>query len=192
MTQCQGLGVAKLKYKKPHIPPFRQIARVIIETANEVLDEEAEAFAEEETELFKDEIRRQTFSAFRRFPLSLGYLRRKQLANADERVMIATGWYLQNIRVWRHRDPAARPRARWFRVGFHPQIRARNLKGQRMPIHLNRVAWVQEKGSAKMNIPSRPHWKPHYDQMRTRAPAVRTRIRNRIVREANLKLRGVF
>jgi hypothetical protein len=180
------------KYQKPHIPPFRQIAQAVSETANAVLDEEAEAFANEERDLFVRKIERQTFRSFTLEPLKSPYAARKKRAGADPRVMIATKWYIQHIRVWRNRDPAGNRRVRYYRVGFHPQVRARDLKGRIVPITLNRLAWAHEEGRDEINLPARPHWRPHLNTMVRKAPAVRRRIRGRITKEVGLRLRGVF
>lgn len=180
------------KYKPPHLPAFKKVVRTVIETANEVLDEEVERFANTERADFVRNIKQQTFQSFIEHPLSDNYAARKRQAGLDRRVMIATGWYTQHIRVWRNRDPRGNPRVRYYRVGFHPQVRARDSKGRIVPITLNRLAFVHEKGSIKRSIPARPHWQPHLNAMRGRAPAVRSGIRKKIVKKVRERLKGVF
>lgn len=178
-----------LTYKRPHIPDFRKVTRKFAEIANGVLTKVAEKFAEDEAKLFRQEITNQVFPAFRRYPLSEEYLYRKKRAGADERVMLATHWYRDHIKVWAMADPKGRRRVRWIRIGFHHAVQARNLKGEVVPILLDLVAKVHEFGSNKLNIPPRAHWVPHRDAMRLRAKKLRNHLRAETMRVARLRMR---
>ena len=113
--------------------------------------------------------------------LSPRWLRRKELADADLRTMLATHHYLRSIGVYANR------KAGKVRVGFHPAAKARNLEGETVNILLKDMARVHEFGSAKANIPARKHWRPHLRTMKDRAPKVRAHIKQRIL----AKLKGV-
>jgi hypothetical protein len=176
-----------LTYRKSHIPDFRRLRRVLTAEANAVLERETEAFAEAEATRFRRDIERQVFRSFREHPLTPAYFARKRRAGLDERILIATGWYTDHIRVWRHRSPSGNTRERYWRVGFHPTVLARDAKGRRVPITLDRLARVHEFGSAIHRIPARPHWNVHLRAMRERAHDVRARIRREILRRLRLR-----
>lgn len=175
--------------RRPHIPDFGRFRRQFAALANAVLERETEAFAIAERDRFKADLERQVFPAFRRYPLTERYLRRKQLARADARVMLATHWYKNHIRVWRWRPPVNRARTRGWRVGFHPTVLARDLQGRRTDLPLHRLARVHEHGSLDQRVPPRPHWRPHLLAMARRARAVRRRIRAAIMDAARRRFR---
>jgi len=176
-------------YRPPHVPNFRRITRQFAEIAVATVDRETEAFAEREVVLFQGEIERQVFPSFRRHPLTEGYIRRKRYAGADRRVMLATHWYSEHIRVWRWRPPTGGTRSRGWRVGFHPRVQARDLYGRIREITLNRLAAVHEYGTDDQRIPPRPHWRPHLEAMRGRAMTLRQSIRSQIMDEARRRIR---
>lgn len=176
-------------YRLPQIPNFRRITRQFAEIALATIEREAEAFAYVEVERFKRDIERQVFPAFRQHPLTEGYIRRKRYAGADRRVMLATHWYKDHIRVWRWRPRTGTSRATGWRIGFHHTVRARDLWGRIRDITLNRLARVHEYGTDDQRIPPRPHWRPHLAAMRGRAMTVRHRIRRQIVVEARRRIR---
>jgi hypothetical protein len=81
-----------------------------------------------------------------------------------------------------------------LRVGFHPKLLARDRKGHRIPgLLMSTLAAVHEKGSTKLpDLPKRPHWGPHYKEMRVRAKPVRVRIKADIRTRAKARLTGVL
>ena len=169
-----------VKLRKPHVPDLRRILTRFSEIAQRVLEREVEELAERERDAFVKRIEDQDFDSFAAFPLNSAYLERKVKAGADPRTMIATGHYKDNIRVFRRINEDG---SRTYYVGFHKRMQARDLAGNRVPILLVDVAWVQEKGSVKMNIPARPHWGPHFDEMQTRAKNERARIKLLIMKK---------
>lgn len=185
IPECDTLSMPA--YRKPHIPDFRRLRRTLVAEANAVLERETKAFADAEVALFQQEIERQVFPSFEAHPLTPRYFARKRRQGLDERILIATGWYRDHIRVWRHRSLTNR-RERWWRIGFHPRVRARDAAGHILPITLDRLARVHEFGSAINRIPARPHWRPHLRDMRVRARAVRARIRAEILRRLRLRM----
>lgn len=176
-----------LQYRKPSLPDFRRLRRTLAAEATAVLERETRAFADREVALFRQEIERQVFPSFAQHPLTPAYFARKRRAGLDERILIATGWYTDHLRVWRHRSLVNR-RERWWRIGFHPTVLARDAKGRRVPITLDRLARVHEFGSAIHRIPARPHWRPHLRAMRVRAREVRARIRQEILRRLRIRM----
>jgi hypothetical protein len=177
-------------YRPPHIPNFRRITRQFAEIAIAQVDEAVEEFAHEEVDLFVREIAQQVFPSFRQHPLTEAYARRKRYAGADRRVLMATHWYVDHIRVWRWRPPGTSPRrASGWRIGFHPTVRARDLWGRITDITLNKLARVHEYGSRDQRVPARPHWRPHLTAMQGRAATLRQGLRQDIVTEARRRIR---
>ena len=174
----------KVSYRKSHIPPFARIAEAVTKAATVVSEEAVEMFAEIERDLFVNKIKAQTFASFNAKPLSPRYLQFKARHDLDMRTMIATGWYIGNIKV-QHRKKGRR---RTVFVGFDRATRARNKDGETLPITLNKVAYVQEKGSVKAQVPARPHWGPHLETMRIKAKPLRVSMRKKIMARAK---RGV-
>jgi hypothetical protein len=81
-----------------------------------------------------------------------------------------------------------------FRVGFHRKLLARDRKGKRIPgLLMSTLAAVHEKGSTKLpDLPKRPHWGPHYKEMRHRAKPLRAQIKTEIRTRAKARLTGVL
>ncbi len=171
--------MARPTYKKSHIPPFKKIAAKLTETAAVVLDEEVASFAEDEKDLFVVRIEAQGFAAFKSVPLNPDYKQWKILHGLDERVMIATGWYISQIKV-QHRSTGKY--GTMYYVGFDSRALVRDEDGNTIPFTLVSLAWVHEKGSAKAHVPARPHWGPHLAKMTRRAVGLRLRIRQKIVK----------
>ena len=173
--------MAKRKPKAPKIPDARKLFKRAKEVITETLVYELEFWAEEIREEFIERIEAQAFAAFQvvLYPesgtnLSPSWLARKEAAGADERTMIATGHYTRSIKVYKKFD---RKEKKWIiRVGFHPQIQARDLKNRIVAYLLDDVALVQELGSIKANIPARPHWGPHRTVVKSEAPAKRKEL----------------
>ncbi len=176
--------------RRPHIPNFRRITRRFAEIAVAEVDVAVEDFANDEVEMFQREIEQQVVPSFRRHPLTEAYMRRKRYAGVDRRVLLATYWYRDHIRVWRWRPPTGGRRRTGWRIGFHPTVRARDLRGRIKDITLNRLAAVHEYGTDDQRIPPRPHWRPHLTAMARRARTLRREIRTRIVAEARRRIRG--
>lgn len=177
------------KLKKPSIPNFRNIAQTIAALAQEIAEREIETFAETEREDFVRQVERQRFPDFNAAPLNSRYRARKIKQGLDPRVMIRTHHYLSAIRVFRRRDG---PRSIMFHVGFHERALARDHKGRPVPFLLRHLARVHEEGSAKLNIPRRRHWRPHYEAMRGRASSIRARIREQVRARARKKFPAVL
>lgn len=178
------------KFRPPQIPDFARTAKRIIERANELLVEAVEAYAGDERDEFVYRIERQAFASFQEphYPeseelgnpnLSYDYLARK-LARLDEvRTLIATGHYIDSIKVFRKKLDDRR-NGYEIRVGFHPSARARDMEGRTQPVTLNKVAIYLEFGSLDGKLPARPAWQPHLSRMRARAGVTRKRIGRRI------------
>ena len=167
---------------KAHIPDFRKFAKRFKKTAESVAWESVYDLADTERDLFANRILFQDFEDFRvifypesQTNLSPRWLRRKEIAGADSRTMLATHHYLRSIGVFTNREKGQ------IRVGFHPSAHARNLKGETVSILLKDMARVHEFGSLKANIPARKHWRPHLTSMKSRAPKVRAWIKKRII-----------
>jgi len=181
------------KPTKPQIPNVRKLFARVEEVATETLADELEEWAGEIREEFVGRIQRQAFSSFQEifYPesgtnLSPGWLRVKELAGADMRTMIARGWYIDAIDVFRKTD--RRTKKTVIRVGFHHNKKPRDLDGRTVNIEIpgtgitgmTALGIVHELGSIKANIPARPHWRPHRDKVRSDAVAKRKEFRRAI------------
>lgn len=169
-----------MPYRAPQIPDIRHPLKQFREIANDVTHEEVLNFVEEEKREFIRRIKRQDFESFHIHPLSPRWFTKKENANVDTRVMIATGHYIRSIKIFTRQESRKKL---LIHVGFNRRTLARNLKGQPIPFPLYKLARVQEHGSEKTKVPPRPHWRPHYRGMAERAVPLRERIRGKIRRE---------
>lgn len=175
-----------MPYKKSKIPDLVPVFRAARLAAREAFVSAMDAHAAETLAGFQTRISDQDFPSFRviLYPdspeenknLSPQWVRRKRAKGADERTMIASRTYVDSIRVWRklHRNR----RGGLWRIGFHPQKRARNLDGKIVDILLNDVALIHEHGNSQ--TPRRPHWGPHLATLRKQAPKARLVIAGKV------------
>lgn len=171
-------------YRKSKIPNFEALSKTIATVAHRQLVEQVDAYAEYALAAFRMRIEAQGFASFRviLYPesgtnLSPGWLDRKQAKGADLRTMIATGHYVQSLRVFRLSKKAGRERH--WRVGFKVNERAKDLDGNRVDATLSEVAMWQEFGTSV--IPARPHWRPQLTRMRRELPEIRRAMRKRVI-----------
>jgi hypothetical protein len=168
------------------IPNFKRLSSTVRRTANRALIDLVGEWAEGQKDDFRAKIERQDFPDFHiiNYPesgtnLSPMWLARKSKAGADDRTMIATGWYKDHIRVWRTLRPGRRG-ADW-RIGFHHRVLARDLNHRPISKTLNYVAAVHEYGSSDGRIPRRRHWGPFNTIMRKRAVEERPKLRRKVL-----------
>lgn len=161
--------------KKSHIPSFRK-ATASLRAAYATADARVRAFVNEEADDFKDRIERQDFTSFVQIPLAPATIERKKLLKLDLRTMIATKTYIRGIKVFR----TARPGVVRYKIGFAPNARARDADGNVIDLTLNELAMIHEHGAVNGNIPARPHWAPHLQDMRERATILAEEIASEI------------
>lgn len=144
-----------------------------------------DTYSEQERAEFVLRIKEQRFASFHviHYPesgtnLSPQWIARKDAAGADERTMIATKHYIRHVNVFRKLN--RNRRGGLWRIGFHPTVQARDLKGRVVPILLSDVAAIHEHGNAR--TPARPHWRPNLNRMRREAPAVRREMKDEIAK----------
>ena len=165
------------KYKKPQLPDFKRVIRAF-KGVRAIAEGEIRDFAQVQANEFKVRIRAQDFPSFNAAPLSPAYAKQKERLGLDPRVMIATGHYVGSIRVFSRKNSDG---SITFYVGHDRLDRAEDKDGTPIPsVTLNMIAAVHEKGSSKMNVPARPHWKPHLQDMEREAKDVRARVRGRV------------
>lgn len=174
-------------YKKSSIPDFQRLAHKVRDAAINLANKAVREFAQDEANGFRQAIRQQDFASFTARPLSPGRILQKMRAGADLRVMIATKHYVNSIRVFHTRSTDGRGGT--FRIGFHPSAHARTLDGDVAPVTLNQVAYWQEHGVRKTNLPARPHWRPYLQGLRRRAILMREELAGRVVKEARKAMR---
>lgn len=180
-----------MKFRKSQIPDFKAVVRAIKRTTNEVAEERIAAFAAQERKRFQDRIETQDFPSFRATlyedegtNLAPSTLTARSRYGLGVLTMLATGHYVRSIRVLRRRIQ----RGTLYHVGFDRLAHARKPDGTIAPIELYKVAAIQEHGSAAARIPARPHWRPHYRDMRTRAPQVRQAIKAEVMKRLKAEL----
>jgi len=172
-----------MAYKKSHIPNFPVLARAASAAARVALVDAMDEHAEDEKEDFVARIEGQRFASFKviLYPesgtnLSPQWLDFKESTGLDLRTMIATGRYVDQIRVFRRLG--TKGSGRW-RIGFHTQAKARKPDGSSAGILLNDLMKVHEHGT--ITVPARPHWGPFFNLMKRRAPAARREMRRRVL-----------
>lgn len=104
-------------------------------------------------------IKTQNFPSFHMTPLAPSTVARKASLGLDPRVMIATGHYVDSIKVFKEDKHT-------YRVGFDPEAKAVDSQGIETEVSLNTVARAQEFGTER--IPARPHWKAAFLRLKNR------------------------
>lgn len=146
--QLKQYGIRKRDYKK--------FFTVLEDSAISTVATMTRELAEELVEDLKESIEYQIFDWK---PLSEKYLEWKMQEGLDERIMIATGDYLDSIAV----IEIVRGRGIQVRVGLPDAVATES------GLTYDQLARVHEFGSRKMKIPSRPHWRPLYKQAQRRS-----------------------
>lgn len=169
-----------MAYRKSKIPNLAAKLKAVHDDAVAYVNQAVKGFAQTECEGFKQAIKDQSFVAFHRRingwggPLSPARLAEKAAARADLRVMIATGHYMESIRVFYRKGRTLG--GGLYRIGFHPLAHARDLDGHVAPVLLNDVARWQEHGAPTRNLRPRPHWGPYLRAMQPRATVFRAAL----------------
>jgi len=167
-----------MRPRRSQIPAFRAITEPL-RNARSIADSMVGAFATREAAAFRKRIREQDFESFVRVPLAPMTIQRKAMLDLDLRTMIQTGHYLRSIKVQRW---VPQPGLVRYRVGFKDTDLARDVDGHPIALSLNQLAALQEHGSAARNLPARPHWQPHLQDMTGRATVVAAAIQNAVLR----------
>lgn len=182
-----------MAYRKSQIPSFAAIRKEIDKVAVPAFFEAVEEYAEQARDDFVARIEGQGFASFKKRlyddsplnpNLSAQWVRRKELAGADLRTMIATGWYIDHIEVHGRQGRTKSEPSMTFHVGFDTSLLARDLKGRTVrDMPLTRLAATHEFGTNDGNVPPRPHWGPQLNRMTRAAPKARREIAARIVKK---------
>jgi len=144
-------------YKKPSIPKF---SKLVSQTGEEVLglaQQGVRQVAEDARDKLVEGIKEQVFQSFRQFPLADETVARKERLGLDGRVMMATGHYVNSIKVVQEDENT-------FRVGFEEGEKAVDEQGRPVDIELDQVARAHEFGTS--TLPARPHWRPVFDEIK--------------------------
>jgi hypothetical protein len=180
-----------VRYRKPPdpvIPDFAAFAKSLTDTAHTVAKTEIRKFANDERQAFVQAIHAQQFAAFAMLPLSDRTIAKKLRYGAPMETMIATGEYLRSIKVFDGIMPqkghvevkpwkTAKDVVMQLTIGIDQFQRARDLATKRYRrVLMQDVARIQEFGASAANIPPRPHWGPHYQNMVKRAGKLRAEI----------------
>jgi hypothetical protein len=172
---------------KARIPDLNQVLAPIIKDAQAAAAEGVRALAERVRDGFKLRIEAQHFPSFKARPLSAYTIARKTALGLPLDTMIATGTYLNAIKVYE--EESTKGVMRWS-VTIHAKDKAMDAEtgAMRPEVPLQMVAYIQENGCKSANIPPRPHWGPFYDELLLQMPKeaktimklVQTRISHRI------------
>lgn len=169
------------KPTKPHVPPFSKMLATFKKQAIIAARKHALEFAGQEKKAFVRRIEQQKFKSFKEIPLNPEYKEHKIAKELDERTMISTEHYKNSIRVFYERHGTREI----VRIGFSKGALAHKEDGTPAKITLNTLAEIQEHGTANGNVPPRPHWGPHLQDMAKRAVA----LKRRVVREVTALFR---
>lgn len=167
-----------MRPRRSHIPSFRARTEPL-RNAHGIADSMVGTFATQEAAAFRKRIRDQDFDSFRQVPLAPLTLKRKTLLHLDLRTMIQTGHYTRSIKVQRWVPQPGQVR---YRVGFKDTDLAHDADGKPIAMTLNRLASLQEHGSADAHLPARPHWQPHLQDMAERATVLAAEIQHAVLR----------
>jgi len=182
-----------MTYRQSTIPRFQDKVSRGVRDASVAFHAGVREFAEQEKVAFRQAILDQEFESFIAFPLSRAYLQRKIAAGADTRVMIATGHYLDSLRIFERDNGDG---SFTMLVGFDEDEPAHDLYGRPTDIRLWEVARIHEYGAplkdppGDRRIPARPHWGPHLRGMKARAPAARKRIQRKVAEAVRRRMYG--
>ena len=154
--------MAKVKVRKPTIPPFSKIADSIRRNVAAVADQELKKLAIEMRDFMRDGIRFQRFASFQTYPLTKGYVEWKVRMGLDRRVLISTGQYVNNI-VYRMIKRGV------YEVNVPENIAARDHKGDPIGLTLRVLGAIHEFGSASAHVPPRRHWRDGIQHAERRA-----------------------
>lgn len=176
------MGRPRTKPTPSHVPDFKAVASELRRVVPEATFEAVKTYGDAERLRFIDKIEKQAFQSFQEifYPesgtnLSPGWLARKERKARDLRTMIATGWYIKNIKLFT-RKARLKGEPTLVKIGIHPNTLARDLDGKTTDVPLWLVATYNEHGSLDGKLPARPHWGPHLDTMHSNAPRTRRAV----------------
>lgn len=181
-----------MTYTPGHIPDLKGILNSFVRVAYETTEKAVGKFSESERQKFVKRIERQDFHSFKVYPLSEAYFQRKRRKKLDLRTHIATYNMVRNIKLFRVKKDT---RHHLYHVGFERTAMAIDEDRKPLPLPLHRLAMILEKGSLSNNLPPRPTWKPHLEDMKIGAEVLRRRLPREIAREArrrDRRLRSVL
>lgn len=177
---------SKRKPTPSHVPDFKAISRETSRIANEATFDACVDYADAERDRFVQRIEQQAFPSFQEifYPesgtnLSPEWLERKEAKGRDQRTMIATEWYKGNIKRFT-RKARSKHEPTVVKVGFDSRTRARDLDGRITDVPLWLVATYNEFGSLNGNLPARPHWRVHLENMRAKARKTRRVVQDQV------------
>ena len=158
---------------------FKKVRTIAVKSARTHLRAVAEVVRDD----LKKRIENQEFRSFREKPLTEKYRVYKAYHGLDDRVMIATGTYVDSIDVIQVNPDT-------FKIGFEPDmyaVRADGEVNQDLPLEV--LARIQEFGSITANIPARPHWRPTFRRISDRSKRIAQNIGKLLVKDLRKALR---
>lgn len=170
-----------MAYKEPKYTPFHVIASIIEKHVKTEADSELRNFSEDLKGRLVRGIYKQSFESFKTYPLTEEWKKAKLRLHYDLRVMIAKGEYVKSIRVVKIRQAK-------YEIGVPKNKRVKRSDGSDAGITMETLAAIHEKGSAKANIPPRPHWSVIRNQAQKEAPSVANKIARKATKHINKEL----
>lgn len=149
--------------RNPYTLIRQQLKDVGVREAHDVLFKEADKMASEVQLALLQQTLKHT-------PLSPKYLEWKKRNGLDQRILIAEGHYVSEIKARRKNKEGEKVIEVGLPDAMHPTAN--------MPY--KQLARIHEYGSAKRNIPARPHWGPMTAKFNTRVPRIRKMIQDRV------------
>lgn len=130
---------------------FNEMQRTIDKVGDEPMKQCAEAYLEK----LKSKMAGQEFPWT---PLSASYVAYKKKKGLDSRMLIATGEYLEKLKVGKSKGTS---KGASLFVGADPSD-IHTPSG----LSMEKIAGIMEYGSSNGNIPARPHFRPTWEEMR--------------------------
>jgi hypothetical protein len=106
--------------------------------------------------------------------LSDRWKKKKQKEKLDPRMLIASGKYLQNIRIRKMRQ--TRGQQGWVVEPTPFRVKKYKFQKEAPKITYQKLAAIHEFGYPKLNIPARPHWTPTIEDYQARGQQIRKEV----------------
>lgn len=168
-----------MAYKRSSIPNFKTVTAPLRQVFPKVV-EAVRQFADDERKDFIARIKLQAFPSFDTTPLSKAWAEEKARLHLDGRTMLAMHTMVDHIQIFVESESST---FTTVAIGFDEAEKAVDVRTkEKTKFALSLVALVQEKGSAKANIPPRPMWEPQQKVIEKHAVDLRKRITENLLR----------
>jgi phage gpG-like protein len=148
---------------------FKMLQRGIDEAAKQTVANELRRLAFDFKDDLTQAVRQKRYSMQ---DLSDRWKKKKKKEGLDPRKLIASGKYLENIRVEKYRNTGWKVEPTPFRVKKY------KFQKEAPKITYQKLAAIHEFGYPKANIPARPHWIPTIEQYQAQAGRIGKQVQD--------------